>query len=158
MTTEQFQEKQSQMSNEELISLAKEEISILCKTGGKSIKMSVPPSVKDTDMLICELIKRFSILVGQDAIEQDAIEQAKEMYLDSPLPHSYKRAVEFGIKWREKYGQELEQLDQNNLVTRGSTALVYKKETLEEFIEKTRLSRLEYCLKVNVLLWNLKNK
>jgi hypothetical protein len=54
--------------------------------------------------------------------------------------------------------QEFEQLDQNNLVTRGSTALVYKKETLEEFIEKTRLSRLEYCLKVNVLLWNLKNK
>lgn len=62
MTTEKFQEKQSQMSNEELILLAKEEISKLCKTFGKSITMCVPPSVKDTDMIICEVIKRFEAL------------------------------------------------------------------------------------------------
>jgi len=60
--TKQFEEKQSQMSNEELISLAKEEVSKLCKTGGKSITMCVPPTVKDTDMIICELIKRFEAL------------------------------------------------------------------------------------------------
>jgi len=34
MTTEQFQEKQSQMPNKELILLAREEVSKLCKTGG----------------------------------------------------------------------------------------------------------------------------
>jgi hypothetical protein len=60
--TKQFEEKQSQMSNEELISLAKEEVNKLCKTGGKSITMCVPPTVKDTDMIICELIKRFEAL------------------------------------------------------------------------------------------------
>jgi hypothetical protein len=60
--TKQFEEKQSQMSNEELILLAKEEVSKLCKTGGKSITMCVPPTVKDTDMIICELIKRFEAL------------------------------------------------------------------------------------------------
>jgi hypothetical protein len=58
----QFEEKQSQMSNEKLISLAKEEVIKLCKTGGKSITMSVPPTIKDTDMIICELIKRFEAL------------------------------------------------------------------------------------------------
>lgn len=63
MTTEQFKQKQSQMSNEELISLAKEEISKLCKTGGKSIIMSVPPSVKDTDMILCEVIRRLESLI-----------------------------------------------------------------------------------------------
>ena len=41
--------------------------------------------------------KNIVVLAGEDAIEQ-----AKEMYLDSPLPHSYKRAVEFGIKWQKE--------------------------------------------------------
>lgn len=63
MTIEQFRQKQSQISNEELISLVKEELSKLCKTGGKSFKMCVPPNVKDTDMLLCELIKRFESLI-----------------------------------------------------------------------------------------------
>ena len=62
MTTTQFIEKQSQMSNEELISLAKEGLSKLCKTGGKSITMSMPPSIKDTDMLLCEVIRRLENL------------------------------------------------------------------------------------------------
>jgi len=63
MTIEQFKENQSKMSNEELISLAKEEISKLCKTSGKSITMSVPPSVKDTDMILCEVIRRLENLI-----------------------------------------------------------------------------------------------
>jgi len=62
MTIEQFKENQSKMSNEELISFAKEEISKLCKTSGKSITMSVPPSVKDTDMILCEVIRRLESL------------------------------------------------------------------------------------------------
>lgn len=65
MTTEQFEEKQSQMSNEELAELARKEVSKLCETGGKSIRMCVPPMVTDTDMLLCELIKRFKSLTGQ---------------------------------------------------------------------------------------------
>lgn len=65
MTTEQFEEKQAQMSNEELAELARKEVSKLCETGGKSIRMCVPPMVTDTDMLLCELIKRFKALTGQ---------------------------------------------------------------------------------------------
>jgi hypothetical protein len=30
------------------------------------------------------------------------LEEAKERYLDSPLPHSYKLAVEFGAKWQQQ--------------------------------------------------------
>lgn len=65
MTTEQFEEKQAQMSNEALAGFASEEVSNLCKTGGKSIRMCVPPMVTDTDMILCELIKRFKTLTGQ---------------------------------------------------------------------------------------------
>lgn len=65
MTTEEFEEKQAQMSNEELAELARKEVSKLCETGCKSIRMCVPPMVTDTDMLLCELIKRFKALTGQ---------------------------------------------------------------------------------------------
>ncbi len=36
------------------------------------------------------------------------LEEAKERYLDSPLPHSYKLAVEFGAKWQQErmYSEE----------------------------------------------------
>jgi len=60
-----FTQRQSEMSDEELANLVQEEISVLCKTGGRSIKMCVPPSIKDTDMLICELIRRFRLLTLQ---------------------------------------------------------------------------------------------
>ena len=70
MTTEQFQEKQSQMSNEELISLAREEVAKLCKTGGQSLRMCVPPSIKDTDMLLCEVIKRLEDLTNTSKNQQ----------------------------------------------------------------------------------------
>lgn len=32
----------------------------------------------------------------------ETLEEAMESYLDSPLPHSYKRAVEFGAKWQQE--------------------------------------------------------
>ena len=62
MTTKQFQEKQSLMPNEELIKLARAEVSKLCQTGGKSLRMCVPPYITDTDMLLCEVIKRLEDL------------------------------------------------------------------------------------------------
>jgi len=34
--------------------------------------------------------------------KQETLEEAAERYLDSPLPHSYKRAVEFGAKWQQE--------------------------------------------------------
>jgi len=58
MTTEQFEIKQSLMPTQELIDKIESNLSKLCKTGGKSLSMSVPPSVNDFDMLVCELIKR----------------------------------------------------------------------------------------------------
>ena len=63
MTIEQFEEKQAKMSNEELIELAQSEITKLCITGGQSLKMCVPPMVTDTDMILCEIVKRFKRLI-----------------------------------------------------------------------------------------------
>lgn len=54
-----FEQQQQSMSDAELINLCKEELSKLCKTGGRSFKMTVPVRVKDTDMLFSELIRRF---------------------------------------------------------------------------------------------------
>ena len=58
-TDELFALKQQQMPDKELIELAINEVSNLCKTGGKSLKMCVPPMIRDTDMLLCEVIRRF---------------------------------------------------------------------------------------------------
>lgn len=60
--TEQFEQKQAEMTDKELYDLVREELSKLCKTGGKSLTMSIPPMVTDTDMLISELLNRFKML------------------------------------------------------------------------------------------------
>lgn len=65
MTQQEFEQKQAGMSNEELADLAIKEVRKLCETGGRSIRMCVPPVVTDTDMILCELIKRFKALTGQ---------------------------------------------------------------------------------------------
>ena len=62
MTQEEFNKKCSETSNEDLIKYANKELSNLCNTGGKSIHMSVPPQVTETDMVFSELIKRFDSL------------------------------------------------------------------------------------------------
>ena len=59
MKTEEFKKKQSEMSNEALIGLAKDTISKMAESYGKAHKMTIPPSITDTDMLLSELIKRF---------------------------------------------------------------------------------------------------
>ena len=56
---EKFEEEQLALSNEELYNLMNEELSKLCNTGGRSFTMTVPVRVKDTDMLIAEMMKRF---------------------------------------------------------------------------------------------------
>lgn len=60
---EQFKEEQQAMTNDELINLCKSEISKLCQTGGRSFTMRVPVNVKDTDMLFCELIRRYKTAI-----------------------------------------------------------------------------------------------
>lgn len=81
MKDKEFKEKQSQMSNKELILLAYEEVIKLCKTGGKSIKMSVPPSIKDSDMLLCEVIRRLEDLTTNKEIEKEQQTYSKEELL-----------------------------------------------------------------------------
>lgn len=62
MTTEEFKLMQSQMSDDTLIELTLDQVKDLARTGGRSHKMTVPPQITDTDMLFCELIKRFKKL------------------------------------------------------------------------------------------------
>jgi hypothetical protein len=64
ITKEQFKQKQAEMTDKELHDLVRTELSKLCKTGGKSLTMCVPPMVTDTDMLISELLNRFKRLTN----------------------------------------------------------------------------------------------
>lgn len=57
-----FREKQQAITNKELADLVCEETTKMCRTGGKSFTMRVPANVKDTDMLISELVRRFRVL------------------------------------------------------------------------------------------------
>ncbi len=59
MTVEEFEAEKAAMSDYDLIRFVDEEISQLALTGGKSHKMSVPPKVTDTDMLLSELLRRY---------------------------------------------------------------------------------------------------
>ncbi len=63
---ELFEKKQSEMLDKELHDLVKSELFKLCRTGGKSMTMSVPPMITDTDMLIYELLNRFKRITNCD--------------------------------------------------------------------------------------------
>ena len=65
MTVEQFDKKQSEMPDNELLEKTRKSLSKLCETGGKSLSMSVPPNVDDFDMLVCELMRRFKNVIEQ---------------------------------------------------------------------------------------------
>jgi len=64
ITKEQFEQKQAEITDKELHDLVRTELSKLCKTGGKSLTMCVPPMFTDTDMLISELLNRFKRLTN----------------------------------------------------------------------------------------------
>lgn len=69
--TEEFEEKQMNMSDNELIELAMKEISNLAKSYGNSHHMSIPPLITDTDMILGELARRFKNRCGiKEALEE----------------------------------------------------------------------------------------
>jgi hypothetical protein len=66
MTHKHFETKQAEVSDTKLIETIETKLSKLCKTGGRSLSMSVPPQVSDMDMAICELIRRYKQLIIAD--------------------------------------------------------------------------------------------
>lgn len=60
---EQFKQKQSDMTDEDLIKLVEDEISHMAQSGGRSHTMCVPPKITDTDMLLSEMLRRFKSLI-----------------------------------------------------------------------------------------------
>lgn len=61
MTEQQFNKKQAAMPDEELAEKCEKLIYEMSKSGGKKRRMCVPPQVNDSDMLLCELVRRFRI-------------------------------------------------------------------------------------------------
>ncbi len=77
MRTEEFQAKQAAMSNLELALRAETEIQAVCKNGMASFTMSIPPQVTNTDMIFCELIRRFRTLTGNEVTANPEIPGGK---------------------------------------------------------------------------------
>ena len=70
---EQFAAKQAAMSDAELAELAEKEVHNLAGSYGKSLHMTIPPMITDTDMLLCELIKRFRKLTDNNPCAKSPI-------------------------------------------------------------------------------------
>lgn len=70
---ERFEAKQAAMSDAELAELAEKEVLNLACSHGKSLRMCVPPMTTDTDMLLCELIKRFKKLTDNNPCAKSPI-------------------------------------------------------------------------------------
>ena len=62
MNTEEFAERLAAISDKELISMADQILGKLCKTGGRSFVMTVPPMITDTDIVFAQVLKRFERL------------------------------------------------------------------------------------------------
>lgn len=59
MKTEEFEKRQAEMSDKELIERAEKEVSELARTYGKSHRMCIPPMITDTDIILSEVIRRY---------------------------------------------------------------------------------------------------
>lgn len=59
MTPDTFEEDQANMRDGTLVKLIEDKLRLLCKTGGKSLTMTVPSRIDDFDMLVSELIRRY---------------------------------------------------------------------------------------------------
>lgn len=71
--TEEFEQKREAMSNAALIGFAGDYISDLAKTYGKSHTMSIPPRITDTDMILSELLRRFTKRLQDDVDRANAL-------------------------------------------------------------------------------------
>lgn len=74
MTTIELHTKLQSLSNAELLEKATDELSKLCKTGGKSFTMRVPVCEHDTDIIFSELIRRFKAKSNEEELEKIAKE------------------------------------------------------------------------------------
>ena len=62
MTHEEFKEKVSEISDNDLLGMAHKKLSELCGSGGRSFTMTVPPRIDDADIVFAEVLKRFEKL------------------------------------------------------------------------------------------------
>ena len=58
MSHEEFQKKLAEIPTDQLIETAELIISKLCKTGGRSFTMSIPPRLDDSDIVLTEIVQR----------------------------------------------------------------------------------------------------
>lgn len=133
MKTEQFAQQQAEMSNKELIDLCHKQVSELARTGGRSHRMTVPPMVTDTDMLFCELLKRFESLTSKSLpVTNEEIDQFANEH--------------FGSSWAERFSDGAKWMRNKMLFNKPSDNWNKAKEGCPEGImDWNKLSIADYC-------------
>ncbi len=76
-TAEEFEAEQRAIPDDRLAEMAQNALSRLCETGGRTITMTVPPRIDDTDMVIAEVIKRFKAYAAQQKPEMPSAKDAE---------------------------------------------------------------------------------
>jgi hypothetical protein len=88
MNHEEFKQKLSAIPDKELVEMVEKTLTELCKTGGRSFVMCVPPKLTDTDIIISEVINRFKKVLNPDTvivlngdIDEKFVAQIKEAFM-----------------------------------------------------------------------------
>ena len=76
---------------------------------------------------------------------KQTLEEAMESYLDSPTPHSYKRAVKFGAKWQQERSYSEEEVREafkigHRCARQGSYNDITEQEDFTEWFEQFKKS------------------
>ena len=118
---EQFRDKQANMSNEALIGFVEDQISDLAKSYGKSHKMSIPPSITDTDMLLSELVRRFKEYANQPQTKE--VEKVSTVYGRIKLPSD--NDLFYKPQTKEVDWDEIRNIISDNMDRLGIACLLY---------------------------------
>jgi hypothetical protein len=70
----EFNKELAAIPDQKLSEMAHDALAKLCSTGGRSLRMSVPPRTDDTDIILGEIIRRFDV----NFLHEDFIRLSKE--------------------------------------------------------------------------------
>lgn len=129
-TEKEFKERVNRITNAELIEMADNIVSKLCKTGGESFKMTVPPMADDSDIVLSELIRRYKAATIQEKLVSFSwdvsVERPKgkkhlfELYFTGNGPSDYialhmpfEKANELRGKLRQSLGEHIQGLNED---------------------------------------------
>lgn len=133
-TAEEFEAEQRAIPDDRLVEMAQNALSKLCETGGRSITMTVPPHIDDTDMVIAEVIRRFKAYAAQQKSEIKKPDVDLTFWETWLTTHGYSIEFDADGLWAESWIQEHKWVDIFDLMLQFAIEQNIKMPTEEEII------------------------